>query len=97
MIEDQMFAEEKTQPSDDEMFESGQDACIPVIEEYTGEPFDTSPFVPFVVVPSRDSWDSDGDRGLVCIALALAGEHVVELRRSFKAGATGSPSQRDDS
>ena len=53
-------------PGADALHAEGVERCQrEPFESYTGEPYDTSRFEVFTVVPSEESW-GDGDREVVC-------------------------------
>lgn len=86
LVEEDFFAAKDSLPSQEELGQQSQERCVAAVEEYTGEPYESSPHDVLWVVPTPESWDAD-DRGLTCIGVTLAedGQSLAENTGSIRA------------
>lgn len=64
-------------PGDDEVSAAGEDRCVEEFETFVGASYDDSKYDITSLFPTRESWESQGDREYVCIVVAPVGEKVT--------------------
>lgn len=87
LVDDKYFAGRQSMPPTDQLLADGGDACVVSVEEYTGQPYDTSPYDVVSLVPDEQGWNAVDDRGLVCVGVTLAEnrEDIIATTGSIRA------------
>jgi hypothetical protein len=87
LVDDEFFADlEEFPASADELYAAATEPCIAALDEYTGTSYDTSPYDFASLIPTEESWDVMGDRGLVCVGVTLneSQDATVETTESMR-------------
>jgi hypothetical protein len=89
LVDDDFFAGMTEFPGADEVWSQSSEACAVAVEDYTGEPFLSSPYDVVALYPTEQSWDAVDDRGIACLALVLSEQtgEPIESAGSVKAPA----------
>lgn len=72
--------------STEERLVAAEAGCAQAVEDYTGQPYETSPYAAVPMVPTNAGWDA-GDRSLKCVGFTLAedGQRALETTGSIRA------------
>jgi hypothetical protein len=65
------FYTETEYPGDNAAFNRAMDSCVTSLEKYTGTDYQDGTYDTYAVYPSKDTWEYDNDRGIVCVGLTV--------------------------
>lgn len=87
LVDDDFFVGTTEFPGEEEVWSRSSEACAVAVEEYTGEPFLSSPYDAVALYPTAESWDAVDDRGIACLGVVLSEQtgEPIESSGSIKA------------
>jgi hypothetical protein len=88
LVDEEYFATRQSMPPSEQLVADAAEACVVSVAEYTGQPYDTSPYDVMPLVPTEQGWNTVDDRGLVCVGFTLAEnrEDIIATTGSIRAG-----------
>ena len=89
LVDDDFFADEADFPGDQALASRADEPCLAALEDYTAQPFDSSPYAYYQLFPTQESWQGMGDRGIACVGIVLSEEtwEPIESAGSIRATA----------